>query len=427
MIANIDLSILINLILLYYAFILCYGLVIGIRAIIKKPNRIIGNSNRKNLTENPKFLVLIPAHNEENVVNYLIRDIITQNYNSEHIRALVIADNCTDGTHQSVKELIGNNPIINVFERNSSLVGKPAALNDALAKYKNYFNNFIPTNIVILDSDNRIGNTFLHDLSLVIKEGYQAIQVNVKTKNPNSSIVSRCDHYESLLRYRLTQFGKDKLFAPTFDGTGQCINYDLLASMAISDNFFGNSSTEDFWLTIKLADRGIRIKYEHHIITWDEKPKSFIVEVRRRARWIDGYIECFGSLVPSLIRRPNRLKFDLLMGMTGVLNGYIFWVLQIMAILLASGIIVYNPIQFFGTIEWVVFSFVSTQILYTIICWIEKDKKYILFLPFYGIFTTVVWIISAAYAIPQILSKQKTWYHTPHFETKFSKRLIDLN
>ena len=92
MIDSIDLSILINLILIYYAFILIYGLIIGIRAILRSPRRLEVNLNQKYLSVNPRFLVLIPAHNEENVVSYLIKDILTQNYNPNYFRALVVAD-----------------------------------------------------------------------------------------------------------------------------------------------------------------------------------------------------------------------------------------------------------------------------------------------------------------------------------------------
>ena len=45
-----------------------------------------------------KFMAIIPAHNEENVIKNLVESLNAQNYPKELYDVYVIADNCTDAT-----------------------------------------------------------------------------------------------------------------------------------------------------------------------------------------------------------------------------------------------------------------------------------------------------------------------------------------
>lgn len=51
-----------------------------------------------------RFLVLLPARNEANVMNRLMSNLRQINYPSELIDFLVIADNCSDNTADVVRE-----------------------------------------------------------------------------------------------------------------------------------------------------------------------------------------------------------------------------------------------------------------------------------------------------------------------------------
>ena len=51
-----------------------------------------------------KFMAILPAHNEENVIGNLIESLKKQDYPANLIDIYVIADNCTDNTAKIVRE-----------------------------------------------------------------------------------------------------------------------------------------------------------------------------------------------------------------------------------------------------------------------------------------------------------------------------------
>ena len=57
-------------------------------------------------------MALIPAHNEEKVIKYLIESLKEQNYPKECLDIYVVADNCTDNTAE-----IARNAGAIVYER----------------------------------------------------------------------------------------------------------------------------------------------------------------------------------------------------------------------------------------------------------------------------------------------------------------------
>lgn len=52
-----------------------------------------------------RFLVLVPAHNEEKVIGDIIENLQRMDYPRELYDFYVIADNCTDGTAQRARSL----------------------------------------------------------------------------------------------------------------------------------------------------------------------------------------------------------------------------------------------------------------------------------------------------------------------------------
>ena len=74
-----------------------YQLVISICSLVKLKDKPItrGKVNR--------FMAIIPAHNEENVIGPLVESLKKQKYPKECYDIYVIADNCTDKTAQLQK------------------------------------------------------------------------------------------------------------------------------------------------------------------------------------------------------------------------------------------------------------------------------------------------------------------------------------
>ena len=51
----------------------------------------------------PRFLVVVPAHNEELLIESCVRSLLGMDYPADHRRVVVVADNCSDRTAELVR------------------------------------------------------------------------------------------------------------------------------------------------------------------------------------------------------------------------------------------------------------------------------------------------------------------------------------
>ena len=84
-----------------------------------------------------RFLVLVPAHNEEKVIGDIVRNLQQMDYPKELYDFYIIADNCTDHTADTVRAL-GANVIETHKDYPDAPTGKPIALKKALQALGNY-------------------------------------------------------------------------------------------------------------------------------------------------------------------------------------------------------------------------------------------------------------------------------------------------
>ena len=69
-----------------------YQLIVSLCSLVKlKDKPLIEEKNHK-------FMAILPAHNEENVIQALIESLNAQDYPKDSYDIFVIADNCTDRT-----------------------------------------------------------------------------------------------------------------------------------------------------------------------------------------------------------------------------------------------------------------------------------------------------------------------------------------
>ncbi|MBC7121256.1 MAG: glycosyltransferase [Candidatus Methanosuratus sp.] len=357
-----------------------------------------------------RFLVLVPAHNEEAVIGEICSDLLNQKYPGDLFRVLVIADNCCDSTARIVRKFECER--LRVVERRSEIRGKGAALDYVLENKPRLIPGFDPDYVVIFDADNRVPEDFLGSLSVQAK-GQAALQCNVKTKNPGSSWLTKASYYEGILLQRLWQQGKDKLgLCTALAGTGEAIRYDLISEMK-----FGNSLTDDLDLTIRLARKGMRVKYLHYPCTFDEKPDDLKVEVKRRIRWTTGHFQTFFKYGKDLLGRPSRLTFDAFFYLTNIVAPFVVfasWAVSLLQALgLATAVVV--PPAYSILLTFIIFPLLAA------ISWLEGDTHFVKNFPkFYAL--TAIWFLAAPVGLVKALLGGATWERTPHKFTSGSVR-----
>lgn len=360
-----------------------------------------------------KFLVLVPAHNEEKVVRGICSDLVSQIYNQDRLKSLIVADNSTDCTESIAKEYerANGNKNLMVMARRSETKGKGAALDYAIEHYGEFYRGFVPDYVVIFDADNRIPSDFIASLAEYAKEGYPAIQCNVKTKNPDTSMIARSSYYEGLTLQRIWQEGKDKLgLCNALAGTGEAIRYDVISKMK-----FGNSLTDDLDLTIRLAVNGMKVKYAHYPMTFDEKPNKIGIELRRRIRWATGHFQTFFKYGAALVRRPSRVTLDAFFYLTNIASPLIIWASAVISILYMSNLITYTPIP-----QW--YSFIISLTFLPLIfgaAVLEGDRAFLKnVVPFYLLMA--LWLIVAPFGLVKAIRGNAEWVRTPHSEIDVS-------
>lgn len=127
-----------------------------------------------------RLAVLVPAHNEQNVIASSVRSILSSDYPRDKFDVYVIADNCTDET-ASLARAAG---ALVLERKNKTLRGKQHALKWAFDQ----INLDSYDAVVILDADNHIDPGFLAVMDHYLATGYRVIQGYVETKNPGDFV-----------------------------------------------------------------------------------------------------------------------------------------------------------------------------------------------------------------------------------------------
>ena len=129
----------------------------------------ISKGKQQNHAEN-SFALIVAAHNEEAVVEDIVKSLKTLDYPAEKFEVFVVADNCTDKTAELAK-----NAGAQVLERfDETKRGKGYAMEFAfdyifaLDKAYEY--------ICVFDADNVVKPDFLREMNSKINEGYRAVQ-----------------------------------------------------------------------------------------------------------------------------------------------------------------------------------------------------------------------------------------------------------
>jgi cellulose synthase/poly-beta-1,6-N-acetylglucosamine synthase-like glycosyltransferase len=135
------------------------------------------------ITASGKFVVVVPAHNEElNLLTTLnsLKECIDPCYDTE---VVVIADNCTDQTATIARELG-----IRVIERNDSMNrGKGSALKFAFSKLIKEGYQFL----AVIDADTRVEKNFVEVVRQTFGNGADAVQVPYIVLNEKDNLRTR--------------------------------------------------------------------------------------------------------------------------------------------------------------------------------------------------------------------------------------------
>ena len=231
-----------------------------------------------------RFLVLIPAHNEERVIGDIIRNMEDMDYPRELYDYYVIADNCTDRTAEVAREA-GANVIETRKETPDSPTGKPIALRKALNSLGDYQNRY--DLMMVFDADNLMDTNMFREVNsqYLDKGKLDFIQCYLGAKN-KEGVVAWFYYTGYTLTNRFFDLAKHRLgLNCPIGGTGFAMSTAYLYKRG---GWTTMSLTEDFEIQVEATLEGRRILWNHNTRVYDEKPTKLRAAIRQRMRWGQG-------------------------------------------------------------------------------------------------------------------------------------------
>jgi cellulose synthase/poly-beta-1,6-N-acetylglucosamine synthase-like glycosyltransferase len=267
---------------------------------------IFGRSSKSVLRSRgwePSVSVVVPAHNEEAVIERLLERVVMFTYPKAKLQVIVVDDGSIDKTGEIVDGFAGKYSFVKAVHRHSA-TGKAAALNDAL-KY------VIGEIVYFFDADYIPENDFVEKSNEAFRDSEVGlVQTKVRVYNEDK-MVSKVVSLERFGGFRVNQLARDILgLVPQFGGTAGGVRSDLIRSVG---GFDEGIFAEDTDFTFRVCFAGFKVRYLHGVESFEEAVDSWRGYWRQRRRWSRGHMQCAFKHVGALMKNSNlslREKLD---------------------------------------------------------------------------------------------------------------------
>ena len=396
-------GIILDILWITFYFIGIFYLGVGLLSLMPSKYKKISN-------EYLKFAIVIPAHNEGNVIKNLLLSLKSQEYPDKCYDIYVMADKCLDNTALVSLEMGAKV----LYRTSNEISGKGIALADAFMQIREIDNTF--DGYVIIDADNIADRRFLKEINIAMLQGHNAVQGYIDSKNPMKSWVSHAHSVWYWITNHTIQKGFSDLgIGCSLGGTGFALSKGLLDEV----NWDVNSLAEDAEYTIKLCIEGEKVYFAPSAVVFDEKPCKFSESVKQRVRWAKGIFSVEKTYFGILLKKGKI--FDLLMLSSNWLMPLIFIVyaaLTTFVMMKLMGIINIDLLQLwispFNILSLCAFTF---GMIFLSFAALVQDKKYDskIILNTVGFLIYIFsWIPIGTYGV--LKHRTNKWYHTKHNE-----------
>ena len=293
------LNVLEQAIMLIISIFWLYNIGISVCALIKFKDKPL------KINKNHKFMAIIPAHNEEAVVENLIESLKAQDYPKELLDIYVIADNCTDNTAEVAK-----NAGAIVYERydlNHKTKGYAMQwfLKQKIEENADY------DAFCVFDADNVAMPDFIKNMNKKLCQGEEVVQGYRDIKNPTDNWITAgyALFYWTMHRfYHLARYNVG--LSPLLNGTGFMVKFDVIKP----NGWNTQTLTEDIEFSLINIAEGRKLGWATDAVVFDEQPVSFKQSWSQRLRWSVGHLQCCRiytkQLAKNAIKNKKLVTFD---------------------------------------------------------------------------------------------------------------------
>ncbi len=251
-----------------------------------------------------RYAVLIAARNEEAVISGLIDSLHQQTYPQEYFDIFVVADNCTDDTAQTARNMGAR-----VYTRHNKVnVGKGYALefliDQIIAEYTaDYYDGYF-----VFDADNLLEPDYIQQMNVTFCQGYQIVTSYRNSKNYGDNWISAGYGLWFLRESEFLNRSRHLMgVSACVGGTGFMFSKDILIRQ---NGWHYHLLTEDIQFAADNIAKGHKIGYCHSAVFYDEQPVKFSQSITQRLRWRKGYFQVVTNYGAQLVQGIFRGSFS---------------------------------------------------------------------------------------------------------------------
>ncbi len=402
-------------------FMIAYQLVLTTAGFFHNWNSAKEKKTIDNMThfENPRVCILIPAHNEETVIQRTLEAMVKLEYPHDKLDILVINDGSSDKTGEIVEHISKLDSRVRCYNvpKGEGGRGKSRALNLGLKQTDAEV-------IAVYDADNQPLPDALKYLvaELLLHPDLGAVLGNFRTINKDRTWLTRFVSIETMSFQAILQAGRWAMFkVATLPGTNFVIWKHLLDDLNGWDE---DAITEDSELSIRVYRQGYKIKYIPFAVTLEQEPETISVWAKQRTRWVRGNNYVVGKFFKEIPQFQNKfLAFEVLY----LLLLYYIFLFAIgvsdLIFILSVTHLVAIPLPGPYTTVWIlaVVLFIFEIILVLSYEGMDTFKNFLLvFLMYFTYCQFWIYVVGRAIYLDYIKREKRTWAKTVRFKLEDS-------
>lgn len=346
----------------------------------------------------PLVTVIVPAYNEERVLQPALESLLRQDY--PYFEVIVIDDGSLDQTYLVAQEFVGDYGKASIRALRQPNRGKAAALNMGISVAKGEL-------VLCMDADsNLVPGAISAMVQHFSDRTVAAVAGNVKVRNRKNlwTKLQALEYIEGLNMVRQAQsFFRSVNIIP---GPIGMFRRDILLRVG---GYESDTFAEDADLTLKLVSFGYGIRYEPRAISMTEAPEELLDLIKQRYRWTRGILQ-------SMKKRPEVL----LQPWKSVTTFFILWYMMFETVLWPAMNIFANVFLIgmnlaYGMVGLLVFWFLQLTILDVVaaihcIAVEEEDLKLAPYAIIYRvIFILIIDVCKVLATVEEVLGFKMTW------------------
>ncbi|MEM7469293.1 MAG: glycosyltransferase family 2 protein [Pseudomonadota bacterium] len=260
----------------------------------------------------PMVTVVIPAHNEEDVIGTAIDSLLNVDYPPEKYEILIVNDRSNDKTGEIVDQFVERAPnLVSAFHRTGGIPGKASALAEASERIGSEV-------MIVFDADYIPGRGLIKQLVAPFFDAeIGAVMGRVVPHNAGTNLLTRLLDLERAAGYQVDQQARMNLhLVPQYGGSVGGVRMSALREVG---GWHANAYAEDTDLTYRLLLHGFKTAYENRCECYEEVPEIWQERNRQIMRWAKGHNQVamrytLRTILSRRVKFVERIDAILLLG-----------------------------------------------------------------------------------------------------------------